>query len=143
MFGTLTALETVVVGAALHARHSGPVRAVAATPKARDEAPRLRGAALEALRAVELEDVADRRADLLDGFQRRRLMLAAALAARPRLLLLDEPSAGAAPSELPVLANILRRVQASGVSVVLVEHNQALVRAVADRVLTMADGRVA
>ena len=48
-------------------------------------------------------------------------MLAAALAAQPRLLLLDEPSAGAAASEVPVLAHILRRVQASGVSVVLVE----------------------
>jgi ABC-type branched-subunit amino acid transport system ATPase component len=68
-------------------------------------------------------------------------MIAAALAARPRLLLLDEPSAGAAPAELPVLAHILRRVQASGVSMVLVEHNQQLVRAVADRVLTMADGK--
>jgi branched-chain amino acid transport system permease protein len=142
VFDTLTALETVVVGAALHARHSGALRAVAATPKARAEAPLLRGAALEALRMVELEDAADVAGERLDGFQRRRLMLAAALAARPRVLLLDEPSAGAAPSELPLLAHILRRVQASGVSVVLVEHNQQLVRAVADRVLTMADGRV-
>jgi branched-chain amino acid transport system permease protein len=142
VFDTLTALETVVVGAALHARHSGALRAVTATPKARQEAPHLRGAALEALRMVELEDVADVRGERLDGFQRRRLMLAAALAARPRVLLLDEPSAGAAPSELPLLAHILRRVQASGVSLVLVEHNQLLVRAVADRVLTMTDGKV-
>jgi branched-chain amino acid transport system permease protein len=77
VFGTLTALETVVVGAMLHARHSGPVRAVVATPKARAEAPRLRAEALESLRVVELEDIADERADLLDGFQRRRLMIAA------------------------------------------------------------------
>jgi ABC-type branched-subunit amino acid transport system ATPase component/ABC-type branched-subunit amino acid transport system permease subunit len=142
VFGSLTALETVLVGAALHARHSGPLRAVTATPKARAEAPLLRGAALEALREVELEDLADERSELLDGFQRRRLMLAAALATQPRLLLLDEPSAGVDQSELPVLAHILRRVQTSGVSVVLVEHNQLLVRAVADRVLTIADGKV-
>jgi ABC-type branched-subunit amino acid transport system ATPase component len=142
-FTSLTALETVLVGAALHARHSGPLRAVAATPKARAEAPRLRGAALDALRAVGLEEVADRRATVLDGFQRRRLMLAAALAAQPRILLLDEPSAGAAHAELPTLVHILRRVQASGVSVVLVEHNERLVSEVADRVLTMADGKVA
>jgi branched-chain amino acid transport system permease protein len=142
VFDSLTALETVMVGATLHAPHSGPLRAVTATPKARAEAPRLRGVALEALRTVGLENVANEHAERLDGFQRRRLMLAAALAARPRLLLLDEPSSGAAGSEVPVLAHILRRVQASGVSVVLVEHNQRLVAAVADRVLTMADGRV-
>jgi branched-chain amino acid transport system ATP-binding protein/branched-chain amino acid transport system permease protein len=141
VFATLTAREVVLVGAAVHARHSGALRAVAATPKARAEASRLRGAALEALRVVGLEDVADQRAERLDSFQRRRLMLAAALAAEPRLLLLDEPSAGAAAAELPALAHILRRVQASGVSVVLVEHNQQLVRAVADRVLTMVDGK--
>ena len=141
VFGTLTALESVIVGAALHARHSGPLRAIASTPKARAEAPALRGAALDALREVGLEAEADQRADQLDSFQRRRLMIAAALAARPRVLLLDEPSAGAAPSELPRLAHILRRVQASGVSIVLVEHNQRLVSAVADRVLTMADGK--
>jgi branched-chain amino acid transport system permease protein len=141
LFATLTAREVVLVGAAVHAQHSGPLRVIAATPKARAEAPRLRGAALEALRVVDLEDVADQRTELLDSFQRRRLMLAAALAARPRLLLLDEPSAGAAAAELPALAHILRRVQASGVSVVLVEHNQQLVRAVADRVLTMVDGK--
>jgi branched-chain amino acid transport system permease protein len=143
MFETLTALESVIVGAALHAPHSGWLRVVAATPKARAEAPRLRGAALEALRAVDLEDAAGERADRLDGFARRRLMIAAALAAQPRVLLLDEPSAGASASEVPVLAHILRRVQESGVTVVLVEHNQRLVRAVADRVLTMADGKLA
>ena len=143
IFDSLTALETVLVGAALHARHSGPVRSVAATPKARAEAPLLRARALEALETVGLDGFAGRPATALDGSQRRRLMLAAALAARPRLLLLDEPSAGAAAAEIPVLAHILRTVQATGVSVVLVEHNQRLVAAVADRVLTMADGRVA
>jgi branched-chain amino acid transport system permease protein len=143
VFDSLTALETVLVGAALHARHSGPLRSVTATPRARAEAPRLRGAALEALEHVGLRDLADEPAEHLDGFERRRLMLAGALAARPRLLLLDEPSAGAAPADVAVLASILRRVQAGGVTIVLVEHNQQLVRTVADRVLTMVDGKVA
>jgi branched-chain amino acid transport system ATP-binding protein/branched-chain amino acid transport system permease protein len=142
-FSSLTALESVVAGAALHAPDSGSFRAVAATPKARAQAARTRGEALAALRTVGLEPVAAERAETLDGFQRRLLMLAAALAARPRVLLLDEPSAGASAADLPRLAEILRRVRGSGVTLVLVEHNAQLVRAVADRVLVMANGRAA
>jgi branched-chain amino acid transport system permease protein len=139
-FGSLTALENVLVGAALHARHSGPLRVIAATPKSRAEARELRSAALGALSTVRLERSADTKAEQLDGFQQRLLMLAAALATRPRLLLLDEPSAGAAAAEVGGLAEILAEVRMTGVSLVVVEHNLDLVRAVADRVVTMADG---
>ena len=142
-FSTLTALESALVGAGLHARHSGPVRSLTATPKARAEAKALRRAALEALRSVRLENEAWQPAGLLDGFQQRLLMLAAALATGPRLLLLDEPSAGAAAPERARLAEILCEVRARGISVVLVEHNLPLVRAVADRVVVMADGKAA
>jgi ABC-type branched-subunit amino acid transport system ATPase component len=70
-------------------------------------------------------------------------MLAAALATRPRLLLLDEPSAGAAAPERARLAEILREIRAQGISLVVVEHNLPLVRAVADRVVVMLDGKSA
>jgi branched-chain amino acid transport system permease protein len=142
-FSTLTALENVLVGAGLHARTSGPLRSLTATPNARAEARALRRAALDALCAAGLEEVADRPAGLLDGFQQRLLMLAAAIATRPRLLLLDEPSAGAAAPELAALAEILDELRAGGVSLLVVEHNLPLVRAVADRVVVMADGRAA
>ena len=98
-FSTLTALESALVGAGLHARSSGALRTIASTPKARAESRALRGAALEALSFVGLAEHARRPAGLLDGFQQRLLMLAAALATRPRVLLLDEPSAGAAAPE--------------------------------------------
>jgi ABC-type branched-subunit amino acid transport system ATPase component len=140
-FGSLTVLENALVGAGLRARYSGPLRSLVATPKARADARRLRAAAMESLRTVGLERVADTRAELLDGFQRRLLMIAAALATRPRLLLLDEPSAGAGTAEIGRLAVILSDVRATGVSLVLVEHNFQLVRAVADRVVVMTDGR--
>ena len=140
-FGSLTVLENALVGAGLRARDSGPVRSLVATPKARADARRTRGAAMEALRTVGLERFADTRAELLDGFQRRLLMIAAALATRPRLLLLDEPSAGAGTAEIGRLAAILADVRASGVSLVLVEHNFQLVQAVADRVVVMTDGK--
>lgn len=142
-FSTLTALENALVGAGLHARHSGPVRSLTATPKARAEASALRAAAFDSLRSVCLESQAGQPAGLLDGYQQRLLMLAAALATGPRLLLLDEPSAGAARPELAQLGEILREIRAQGISLVLVEHNLPLVRAVADRVVVMADGKVA
>jgi branched-chain amino acid transport system ATP-binding protein/branched-chain amino acid transport system permease protein len=140
-FASLTVLENALVGAGLRARHSGALRSLAATPKARAEARRMRSIAIESLRMVRLDAVAGTRAELLDGFQQRLLMLAAALATRPRLLLLDEPSAGATAAEVENLATILANVRASGVSVVLVEHNLRLVRAVADRVVVMVDGK--
>jgi ABC-type branched-subunit amino acid transport system ATPase component len=140
-FGSLTVLENALVGAGLRTSHSGPARSLVATPKSRAEARRTQGAAMEALRTVGLDSLADTRAELLDGFQRRLLMIAAALATRPRVLLLDEPSAGAGRSEIDRLAAILADVRATGVSLVLVEHNFQLVHAVADRVVVMTDGK--
>jgi branched-chain amino acid transport system permease protein len=140
-FGTLTALESAVVGASLHARYGGAFRALAATPKSRAEAREVRAAAFEALRIVRLDPLADVPAARLDGFQQRRLMLAAALAARPRLLLLDEPSAGAARAEVDALLEVLSSIRSEGVSLLLVEHDRRVVRALADRVVVMADGK--
>ena len=141
VFGSMTALENVLVGACLRTRTSGPLRTLVATPKARAEARAARAAALGALRTVGLESQAATRADLLDGFQQRLLMIATALATRPRLLLLDEPSAGATAAEKSRVAAILGEVPVSALSIVLVEHDLGLVRAVADRVVVMADGR--
>jgi branched-chain amino acid transport system permease protein len=142
-FSTLTALESALVGAGLHARSSGALRTIASTPKARAESRALRADALEALSVVGLSEHAWRPAALLDGFQQRLLMLAAALATRPRVLLLDEPSSGAAAPEQAGLVEILRELHARGVSLLVVEHNLRLVRAVADRVVVMADGKAA
>ena len=139
-FGSLTVLENAIVGASLRACSSGPLRVLAATPESRAEARALRGAAFEALGVVRLDGLAAVPAELVDGFRQRLLMLAAAFAARPRLLLLDEPSAGAAASDLGELAEAIREIRAAGVSLLVVEHNLPFVRSVADRVVVMAAG---
>jgi branched-chain amino acid transport system permease protein len=59
------------------------------------------------------------------------------------VLLLDEPSAGAGAPERAGLVEILRELHAQGISLLVVEHNLPLVRAVADRVVVMADGKAA
>jgi len=70
-------------------------------------------------------------------------MIAAALATNPAVLLVDEPSAGAAPEDLELLKAIFTRLKTDGLAILLVEHNLAFVRAVADQVLALELGRVA
>jgi branched-chain amino acid transport system ATP-binding protein/branched-chain amino acid transport system permease protein len=141
IFRSLTALESAMVGAALHRRFGGPIRTLAATPKSRAEARDVRARSLEALRFVGLGDAADEPAELLDSHSQRLLMLASALAAEPRVLLLDEPSAGATAGEATRLGDAVRSINELGVSLVVVEHNLALVGSIADRVVVMGEGR--
>jgi ABC-type branched-subunit amino acid transport system ATPase component len=78
----------------------------------------------------------------LAGPEQRLLGVAAALATRPRVLLLDEPSAGSSLEDVRRLASLLARLRDRGVAIMLVEHNLRLVRSVADRVVVMAAGAV-
>jgi branched-chain amino acid transport system permease protein len=64
------------------------------------------------------------------------------MASQPRLLLLDEPAAGLNPSEIGQLADIVRDIRSSGVTVVLIEHNMGLVMSLCDRVIVFDAGRV-
>jgi branched-chain amino acid transport system permease protein len=141
IFEELTAVENVLVGAGVHRRFDGAVRTVLATPRSRTETARERGAALETLELLGLRDAADLRAGTLSASDQRLLMLATALAASPRVLLLDEISAGGTAEDVRTLAGILLELRASGLSIVLVEHNLRLVRDVASTVVVLDHGR--
>jgi branched-chain amino acid transport system permease protein len=138
----LTGLENVAVGAGLRRRHGGSFRTLVATPLARAENASVRGRALAALEQVGLVWAADVPVDELAGPDQRLVAVAAALATEPRILLLDEPAAGSSVEEVARLGDLLGRMRAAGIAVLLVEHNLRLVRAVADRVVVMAAGRV-
>lgn len=140
VFGDLTALQNALVGASLRRRYGGPVRTLFATPKARAEAREARARALAALAAVGLQDRAGELAATLSGSEQRLLMLASALATDPRVLLLDEPSAGASSADLDRLALVLGRLRAEGFAVLAVEHNLRLVRRIADEVVVLNAG---
>ena len=77
----------------------------------------------------------------LTYIDRKRLELARALAAKPRLLLLDEWLAGLNPSELMIGIDLIRSLKADGITIVLVEHVMNAVRALCDRCVVMSSGR--
>ncbi|MEV3925218.1 branched-chain amino acid ABC transporter ATP-binding protein/permease [Actinomadura coerulea] len=90
---------------------------------------------------VGLLEAADRPAGGLAYGDRRRLEIARALAGDPRVLLLDEPAAGANPTEKRALMGLISRIGALGAAVVLIEHDVALVMSVSDRVTVLEHGR--
>jgi len=140
VFPTLTVLENAVVGASMRRRCGGALRSLFATPKARREALETRSRARAALAVVGLDDRADDEAGSLTGPEQRLLMIASALATEPRVLLLDEPSAGAGPDELERLERVLSGLGERGLAVLVVEHNLRLVRSVAKGVVVLDAG---
>jgi branched-chain amino acid transport system ATP-binding protein len=158
VFGNLSVLDNVLVGAhtRLHAVRPGvpgwaaPFGALAELALAllrpaavRAEEQRLRDEALAilALFGDRLTARLAHPAYSLSYANRRRLEIARALAMAPRLLLLDEPTAGMNESETAEMLQIIRGLKASGLSILLIEHKLELVMQLSDRVLVMDDGR--
>ncbi len=103
-----------------------------------------RGSAIidEAMELAGLSDLADAQASELTIGQLRKLELARAFAARPHLLLADEPLAGLVPAESEEILASLRAVAARGAGVLLVEHDMPAVMKVSDRVIVLEAGRL-
>ena len=123
-FRDLTVFENVRIGALFG--KAGP-RDVEATTR--------RGLELAAM-----ADLADRPASALTVGQLRHLEVARAIATRADLLLADEPCAGLNPTETAAMIDVLRKIRASGITVVLVEHDMPSVMEVSDRLLVLDAG---
>jgi len=82
------------------------------------------------------------RADTLPYGRQRLLEVARALAARPRLLLLDEPASGLRAAERAALAELIEQLRADGLTMMLIEHDVAFVARLADRITVLDLGRV-
>ena len=140
VFTDLTVLQNTLVGAGLRRQYAGPFRTMFRTPKARREDAVAETKAVEALTLVGLTD-SDRPAAELSAHEQRLLMLAAALATQPRVLLLDEPAAGASAADLDRLAELLDELRDSGLALLVIEHNRRFVRRVADQVTVLEAGK--
>jgi branched-chain amino acid transport system ATP-binding protein len=141
MFRTLSVERNVMIGA--HSRStSGFLASALGLASVAAEEGRLRARAAEILAYLKLEPYADRLvADLPFGIQ-KRVELGRALAADPKLLLLDEPAAGLNHEELSGLGSLIRDIcDRLGVTVLLVEHHMSLVMSVSDKVVALNFGR--
>jgi branched-chain amino acid transport system ATP-binding protein len=140
VFMNMSALENVMAGAWLHEACGLAAAALRLPRLARAEA-RARENARALLDFVGLARWAGAAAEAMPYGALKRLEIARALAARPKLLLLDEPAAGLNPTETRELDELIRRIGARGVTVVLVEHNMKLVMEISQRVLVLDQGR--
>jgi branched-chain amino acid transport system ATP-binding protein len=141
VFPALGVLDNVLIG--LHLRGRAGLASILAGGRAvRDEEARLRAEAEAVIAFVGLER---RRADAASSLpygEQRLVELAVALAAQPRVLLLDEPGAGMTGGEKERLVELIRRVREQGVTVFLVEHDMRLVMGISDTVIVLNHGRV-
>ena len=139
LFGELSALDNVMV--ALRATYKLPWPLVL-LGLARAEERKAQADALALLALVGLQDQAHTRAkDMTYGTQ-RFLEIARALARKPCLLILDEPAAGLARPDAHQLIEIIRRIHARGIAIVLIEHHMDIVSALCDTVTVLDGGRV-
>ncbi len=140
IFFNMSVLENVMAGRWLH-EACGLAAALFRPPALARAERRARIEAEELLAFVGLERWAGSPSDGLPYGALKRLEIARALAARPKLLLLDEPAAGLNPTETREIDQLIRRIAERGITVVLVEHNMKLVMEVSQRVLVLDHGR--
>ena len=141
VFRQLSALDNVLIGQ--HVRLGGGVFGGAlALPSVRREEAAARDRALALLARLGLRDVAGVEAGSLPLGSQKRLEMARALAADPRLLLLDEPAGGLNPTETRTLMDLICRLRDEmGLTLLVVEHDMELVMSISDRIAVLDHGR--
>jgi branched-chain amino acid transport system ATP-binding protein len=139
LFGNMTALENVMVG-----RHSrtreGVFGAILRTARFRREERESRDRATELLEFVGLRGKEEESARNLAYGDMRRLEIARALATDPKLLLLDEPTAGMNPQETSRAAALVDRIRGQGLAIVVIEHDMKFLMGISDRVTVLDHG---
>jgi branched-chain amino acid transport system ATP-binding protein len=139
LFASLTAVENVRIGLTSRVKYS-VLAALSGSPGCRRVEDRLENRAREILSLVGLENRGDTNSANLTYGQQRRLELARALALDPKLLLLDEPSAGMPPMETSELMETIRGFRDQGITILLVEHDMKMVMGISDQVVVLDNG---
>jgi branched-chain amino acid transport system ATP-binding protein len=141
LFANMTALENILVGQHIHL-HAGLLGAVLRLSGTRREEAEALEAARSLLTFVKLAGKGDAVARNLAYGDQRRLEIARALASRPRLLLLDEPTAGMNPAETEEMMELIRGLRdALGITVLLIEHQMRVVMSISERITVLDYGQ--
>jgi branched-chain amino acid transport system ATP-binding protein len=141
LFANMTALENVMVGR--YCRTSSmALTSILRGPKFRREEEATRARAQELLEFVGLGHSAENLARNMPYGDQRRLEIARALATDPKLILLDEPTAGMNPQETKQASDLIFRIRDSGLAVVVIEHDMRFIFNLCDRVLCLVRGEV-
>jgi branched-chain amino acid transport system ATP-binding protein len=139
LFANMTALENVMVGR-YSRTSSGALTSVLRGPKYRHEEAATRARAQELLEFVGLGRSAEHLARNMPYGDQRRLEIARARATDPKLVLLDEPTAGMNPLETRQAMDLIFKIRDSGLSVVVIEHDMRFIFNLCDRVLCLVRG---
>jgi len=140
LFANMTVIENILVGQHPHLK-SNMFGAILGTPTSRREEAEAVAEARRLLRFVGLAGKGDFVAKNLPYGDQRRLELARALASRPKLLLLDEPTAGMNPAETQEMMAFIRRLRDElGITILLIEHQMRVVMGISERVTVLDYG---
>ncbi len=142
LFSELTVLENVKIAFHFHVKY-GLLESVLRVGRYFREEEQIEAESLKLLKIFHLEDKADEVAKNLPYGAQRRLEIARALAAKPKLLLLDEPAAGMNPQETNELMEMIRWIRKEfGLTVLLIEHDMSLVMGICERIYVLEYGMV-
>ena len=140
LFGNQTVLENVLVG--MQNKLDEPLLAsVFRTGKIRKNEKAGTEKAMELLELMGLQDMKDFKASNMSYGNQRRLELARALANDPKLLLLDEPTAGMNPQEAVQMIELVHKVHKMGMSILIIEHNMKVIMGLSERIICIEAGR--
>ncbi|MBV9135182.1 MAG: ABC transporter ATP-binding protein [Chloroflexi bacterium] len=140
LFKDLSVLDNVMMGFHVH-RRAGFMHQLLRTRLAAVEEAEIRERSLQLLAFLDIEHLADAEAQSLPYGLQRMVEIARALASGPSILLLDEPAAGVNPSEIGRLSEVIRRVAAAGVTLLVIEHHMDLVMGVSNHVTVLDYGK--
>lgn len=124
-----------------HQQGEGMLAGLICSSSVRRQQAQLRDEAFQIAKRLRLEHVLDNRVTALSGGQKKLLEIGRMLMAKPRMILLDEPMAGVNPTLVSEIADHLVSIREQGITVMLIEHEMALIERLCEDVIVMAEGK--